>query len=109
MNLLPLTFLAPLLGFVLLSFSRGRLGENLSAVIGAGSVGLSALVTALLISQFDGTPATLTLWTWMQIGDFAPAFALRLDGLSLTMLGVVTRVGFLIHVFASWNMRGEEG
>jgi NADH-quinone oxidoreductase subunit L len=32
-----------------------------------------------------------------------------LDGLSLTMLGVVTGVGFLIHVFASWYMRGEEG
>jgi NADH-quinone oxidoreductase subunit L len=109
MNLLPLTFLAPLIGFVLLSFSRGRFGENLSAVIGAGSVGVSALVTALLISQFDGTPAVLTLWTWMQIGDFAPAFGLRLDGLSLTMLGVVTGVGFFIHVFASWYMRGEEG
>jgi NADH:ubiquinone oxidoreductase subunit 5 (subunit L)/multisubunit Na+/H+ antiporter MnhA subunit len=34
---------------------------------------------------------------------------LRLDGLSLTMLGVVTGVGFLIHLFASWYMRGEEG
>ena len=25
------------------------------------------------------------------------------------MLGVVTGVGFLIHLFASWYMRGEEG
>ncbi|WP_445937488.1 NADH-quinone oxidoreductase subunit L, partial [Pseudomonas sp.] len=29
--------------------------------------------------------------------------------LSVTMLGVVTGVGFLIHLFASWYMRGEEG
>ena len=29
--------------------------------------------------------------------------------LSLTMLGVVTGVGFFIHLFASWYMRGEEG
>jgi NADH-quinone oxidoreductase subunit L len=35
----------------------------------------------------------------MQVGDFAPAFGLHLDGLSLTMLGVVTGVGFLIHLF----------
>ena len=108
MSFLYLTFLAPLAGFLLLAFSRGRLGENAAAIIGAGSVGVSALVTALAAAQFSA-PVTQVLWTWMHIGDFAPRFALYLDGLSLTMLGVVTGVGFLIHVFASWYMRGEEG
>ena len=108
MSFLYLTFLAPLAGFLLLAFSRGRLGENAAACIGAGSVGVSALVTALAAAQFSA-PVTQVLWTWMHIGDFAPRFALYLDGLSLTMLGVVTGVGFLIHVFASWYMRGEEG
>ena len=50
-----------------------------------------------------------SLWTWLHIGNFSPVVALRLDGLSLTMLGVVSGVGFLIHLFASWYMRGEEG
>jgi NADH-quinone oxidoreductase subunit L len=50
-----------------------------------------------------------TLWTWMNVAGFAPQFTLQLDGLSLTMLGVVTGVGLLIHLFASWYMRGEEG
>ena len=45
----------------------------------------------------------------MQVGDFTANFALHLDGLSLTMLGVVTGVGFFIHLFASWYMRGEAG
>ncbi|MDR9778970.1 proton-conducting transporter membrane subunit, partial [Rhizobium hidalgonense] len=45
----------------------------------------------------------------LSIGDFAPNFGLQLDGLSLIMLGMVTGVGFLIHLFASWYMRGEEG
>jgi NADH-quinone oxidoreductase subunit L len=108
MSFLYLTFLAPLAGYLLLAFSRGRLGENAAACIGAGSVGVSALVTALAAAQFSA-PVTQVLWTWMHIGDFAPRFALYLDGLSLTMLGVVTGVGFLIHVFASWYMRGEEG
>jgi hypothetical protein len=35
-------FRIPLIGFLLLSFSRGRFSENLSALIGVGSVGLSA-------------------------------------------------------------------
>lgn len=114
MNLLFLTFLFPLAGFLLLSFSRGRLSENLSATIGVGSMGLSAGVAALVShSYLTHTPEsgsyTQVLWTWMRVGDFAPQFALRLDGLSLTMLCVVTGVGFLIHLFASWYMRGEEG
>lgn len=41
------------------------------------------------------------LWTWMSVGDFNIGFNLVLDGLSLTMLSVVTGVGFLIHMFAS--------
>ncbi|MHC5790017.1 NADH-quinone oxidoreductase subunit L, partial [Pseudomonas idahonensis] len=43
------------------------------------------------------------------VGDFNVGVTLVLDGLSLTMLSVVTGVGFLIHMYASWYMRGEEG
>ncbi|MBP5133878.1 hypothetical protein HUT02_34435, partial [Pseudomonas protegens] len=53
MNLLFLTFVFPLIGFLLLSFSRGRLSENLSALIGVGSIGLSAIVAAYVIWQFN--------------------------------------------------------
>ncbi len=114
MNLLPLTFLFPLVGFLLLSFSRGRWSENLSALVGVGSVGLSALSAAWAIFSFHSSPPeggaySLVLWPWMAVGDFNIGFTLLLDGLSLTMLGVVTGVGFLIHMFASWYMRGEEG
>lgn len=44
---------------------------------------------------------SVPLWTWMSVGDFNIGFNLVLDGLSLTMLSVVTGVGFLIHMFAS--------
>lgn len=114
LSLLPLTFFFPLLGFVLLAFSRGRWSENLSATVGVGSMALSALTTATVTFAFLAQPSetgsySQVLWTWMQVGDFAPRIAVHLDGLSLTMLGVVTGVGFLIHLFASWYMRGEEG
>ena len=114
MNLLFLTFLFPLLGWFVLAFSRGRFSENTAAIIGVGSVGLSALTAAWIIWQFNVAPPlggvyTQLLWQWMSVDGFAPSFTLYLDGLSLTMLGVVTGVGFLIHLFASWYMRGEEG
>ncbi|CAG8865568.1 NADH-quinone oxidoreductase subunit L [Pseudomonas fluorescens] len=114
MNLIFLTFVFPLIGFLLLSFSRGRFSENLSALIGVGSVGLSAAVSAYVIWQFNVAPPeggaySQLLWQWMSVDGFAPNFTLYVDGLSVTMLGVVTGVGFLIHLFASWYMRGEAG
>ncbi len=114
MNLLALTVLFPLLGFVILSLSRGRLSEQQAAVVGVGSLLLSASVAASVGYQFlmhlpESDVYTQTLWTWFDIDGFAPKIAFRLDGLSLTMLGVVTGVGALIHLFASWYMRGEEG
>ena len=114
MNMLFLTLLFPLIGFLLLAFSRGRWSENTSALVGVGSVGLSALVSAWIIFQYstgalpDGAYIQV-LWQWMAVGNFTPSLTLYLDGLSLTMLGVVTGVGFLIHLFASWYMRGEAG
>ncbi len=114
MSLLYLTFLFPLLGWLVLAFSLGRFGERTSALIGVGSIGLSALTTLWVGIDFLGNPPeggvyVQRLWQWMAVGNFTPSFSLALDGLSLTMLGVVTGVGFFIHLFASWYMRGEEG
>lgn len=115
MNLLYLTILLPLLGFLLLAFSRRRWSENTAATVGVGSIGLTALVTLYVAVDFLSQKATgvqvfnQTLWNWMSVGTFNIPLTLTLDGLSLTMLSVVTGVGFLIHMYASWYMRGEEG
>ncbi|MBZ9558858.1 MULTISPECIES: NADH-quinone oxidoreductase subunit L [Modicisalibacter] len=112
MSLLPLTFLFPLAGTLIISLSRGRLSPRAGAVVGVTSVGLAALVAAWVIWQFlaGGREAVdMTLWTWVAVGDFQPTIGLRLDGLSLTMTGIITGVGFLIHLFAAWYMQGEAG
>ena len=112
-NALFLACFVPLLGFVILTFSGKRLSETSAAAIGVGTVGIAALTTLAVAIQFCTVPPaggvfTQPLWQWLQVGNFAPRFALRLDGLSLTMLGVVTGVGFFIHLFAAWYMRGDE-
>lgn len=112
MNLLYLTILLPLIGYLLLAFSRARWSENLSAVVGIGSIGLALLITIFVGVGFfrqGQQPYTQTLWTWMHVGNFDIKVNLVLDGLSLTMLSVVISIGFLIHIFASWYMRGEDG
>ena len=112
MNHLYLTILLPLIGFLILVSGRKRLSENVAAFVGVGSVGLAAIFAALAgydyLQHQPETPFVQPLWTWVNVAGFAPAFNLQLDGLSLTMLGVITGVGFLIHLFASWYMRGDE-
>ena len=102
----------PLAGFLLLACTAGRLPRLAVAIVGAGSVGLSALTTLVVGAAFldaGGTPYAQTLWTWMAVGGFQPAFTLYLDGLSLVMLGVITGVGFLIHLYATGYMADEAG
>jgi len=110
--LLVMTFTVPLAGTAVLAFSRGRWSETASAAVGVSTVGVAALATLGLYVGFlsgPGEAQSLTLWTWISVGQFQPTIGLALDGLSITMLGVITGVGFLIHLFASWYMRGEDG
>ena len=114
MSLLPLTFIFPLIGFLILAFMRDKLTEQVAAIVGVGSMLLSALCTLVVSYTFlttspAGTVVEIPLWTWFQVGDFAPNFGLSFDGLALTMTGVITGIGFLIHLFAAWYMKGDTG
>ncbi|MGM8887773.1 NADH-quinone oxidoreductase subunit L, partial [Psychrobacter sp. 1U2] len=107
MSLLPLTFILPLIGFLILAFMRDKLTEQAAAFVGVGSMLLSALCALVVSYTFlmdnpAGTVIQVPLWTWFQVGDFAPSFALSFDGLALTMTGIITGIGFLIHLFAAW-------
>ena len=112
LDLLWLVPALPLAGFLILLGTEGRLGKVPVALVGAGSVGLAAVVTLVAGAAFvgrGGEPYVQTLWSWMQVGGFSPSFTLYLDGLSLVMIGVITGVGSLIHVYATGYMAGEEG
>lgn len=106
MSLLVFTLIFPLLGAITLSLFP-RMSYGAARTIGTASVGLAAFTTALVAifwSAAGGFPFIQTLWQWIDAGDFQVNFSLYLDGLSLTMLGVITGVGFLIHLFAAWYM-----
>jgi NADH-quinone oxidoreductase subunit L len=112
-----LLWLAPALpfaGFLMLIAFGARLPRRVTAVIGAGSVGLASALAIVLGIAFLAAPPPESafeqmLWTWMRVADFAPGITLRLDALSLVMMLVVTFVGFLIHVYSTGFMAGEEG
>ena len=105
----------PLAGFLVLVLVGSRLSRTETAWVGTGSVGLSAVVTLLMGLSFMAAPPpgdrfVQTLWVWLDVAGFRPAFAFHLDALSLAMVFVVTFVGFLIHLYSvEYMMEEDEG
>lgn len=101
--------LIPLLSSVTLMLSSGQFPRLLIGLLGVGSVGSAALLTLALGLDFMANPEVLqiTLWTWMQVGSFAPGVAFYFDGLTLVMMSVITGVGFLIHLFSTEFMEDD--
>ena len=86
----------PLLGFLSLALTAGKLPKRLVAIIGAGSIGLSFLTAAIIAFQFLASGEdhfVKEVWTWISVGDFTPGFSFYLDGLSLVMMLIITGVG----------------
>jgi NADH-quinone oxidoreductase subunit L len=84
-----------------------------------------ALVTAVAL-LFTAIPAALVAWLWVgvhagaatisvvsapwiSISGFTVNFAFTVDHLTAIMLGVVTGVGFLIHLYSAGYMAHEDG
>jgi len=104
----------PLAGFFVLALVGPRLSRVKVALVGVGSVGLSAITAALLGLRFihsapSGHVTSQILWRWIAIGNFTPEIGLYLDALSLVMVLVVTWVSFLIHLYSAEFMTAEEG
>ena len=104
----------PCAGFFILTLAGARLSHRGVALIGAGSVGLAALLSALVGLAFITAPPSSyayvqTLWTWLEVSGLQPGIAFHLDPLALVMITVITAVGFLIHLYAVTYMGEEEG
>lgn len=104
----------PFAGAVILILTGTRLPRKFVPWIGAGSVGLSALIT--LFVGFDFLTASPTiqsfqqvLWNWVDVAGFSAGIAFHLDALSLVFIFVITFVGFLIHLYSSEFMIDDEG
>ncbi len=84
--------------------------------VNASSVGfvvLSFLSYCELVREFfilnPAAPVIKDYFTWMTAGNFRVDFALQIDQLTIVMLGVVTFVGMLIHIYSVGYMAHEDG
>jgi NADH-quinone oxidoreductase subunit L len=112
-NLLWLVPFLPFAGFLILALAGKHVSRVWVAIIGAGSVSLSAIIVLIIgIGFLLHPPATgnysQTLWTWMQVAGFNPKITLFLDALSLVFVFVITFIGALIHIYSVGFMTGDK-
>ena len=103
----------PLAGVLLNGLLGRRAGKRVVAIIGPGTVGAAFAVTVALFLELLGRDPgsrvlTQILYTWLEAGDFTASAGFLVDPLSVTLMLVVTGVGFLIHVYSIGYMHNED-
>jgi NADH-quinone oxidoreductase subunit L len=116
--------LFPLAGAATMFFIGRRISNQAVTTICVGSVGLAMVFAFGAIVQLIARTASdrlveIVLFDWVPAGAmhiasgrlvfFNAQWGMLLDPLSAVMLGVVTGVGFLIHVYSSGYMAHEGG
>src|SRR5215831_12925663 len=114
--MLKLLWLVPAIPFgsaIILATLGSRLPRRATAILGTGAIAASSSISLLIAAEFlrnppSGNAFTQVLWRWMDVAGFRPEVALYLDALSLIMIVVVTLVAFLIHLYSTEFMAGDE-
>lgn len=110
-----LTLFLPLMGALVVGCMGNRLGKKASAFIASSTVFLSFLIVATraieVMSYEAPVSENISLWQWMTLPGnpvahrgFVVDFGIYIDPLSLTLMSVITGVGFLIHWFSTEYM-----
>jgi NADH-quinone oxidoreductase subunit L len=92
----------PLLGALIAGFLGRAIGDRGAQVVTVGCMVLAAICGVWLFFDvaFAGNARTVELATWIASGTLEASWALRFDTLSAVMVGMVTVVSMLIHLYS---------
>jgi NADH-quinone oxidoreductase subunit L len=113
-NLFILIVLLPLTGFLVnLLFGKKLNSEKFSGWFSSLLVFIPFLLSiAALFSLLELPPDSrkiiMNYFTWISAGSMTLEYSFYIDPLSVTMMLVVTGVGFLIHVYSIGYMHGDK-
>jgi len=104
----------PALGVLVNCLIGSRFRETMVAAIAVSSVGLSlAVALGFFWKMTTAAPAArivaTTLYTWLSDDALHIRIGLLLDPLSMVMVLVVLAIGFLIHIYSTSYMKGDDG
>ena len=94
---------APLLGSLIAGLLGRRIGDRASQAVTIACMVVAAtcgVASFLPVLTGDAPPGVVTLGTWMSVEEFEVSWALRYDTLSAVMVGMVTFIATLIHIYS---------
>lgn len=115
MSAVELAALAPLLallGAIINGLFGRALKEPLPGYIASTMVGLGFLLSLSAFFALMGMaePSVhITFWDYLKAGPFDLSLGFTIDTLSITMMMIITGIGFLIHLYSIAYMHGDAG
>ena len=103
--------LCPLIGAMLNGFFGRRYHHETVGQIAIAAVGVAFLLSLMTFIAFlsQAEPRyQASMFPWIAAGDYSAQVGFLIDGLSCTMMLVVTGVGLLIHIYSTGYMHDEE-
>jgi NADH-quinone oxidoreductase subunit L len=101
----------PLAGFLINGLFRNQLSKAMTGIVGCGTILLAFILSLLIFSevrQAGFQAQVVTLFDFISVGKLSIPFAFQVDQLSVLFLLIITGVGFLIHLYSTSYMHGEE-
>ncbi len=102
---------APLFGSLVAGLSGRLIGDRAAQAVTILCMILAAICGSTAFVQLvfqGGSPGTVALGTWLDVGQFQAPWALRYDTLSAVMVAMVTFVATLIHIYSVGYMGHEK-
>jgi NADH-quinone oxidoreductase subunit L len=107
--------LLPLTGF-LINFLIGKRinSEKVSGFISSFFVFIPFVISAVYFFRLLNMPPesrsiTLDYFNWINAGNFSVNYSYLIDPLSISLLLIITGIGFLIHLYSIGYMHGDPG
>ncbi len=104
--------LFPLIGAIICGFFGRSLNEPKPGIFASIMVGISFILSVIafvgLLGREDPS-VSVVLWDYLSAGSFDLNVGFVIDSLSVTLMMIITGVGFLIHVYSAGYMHGDDG
>ncbi len=104
--------LLALIGAIINGLFGRALKEPLPGIIGSMTIGAGFLLSLLAffsLRGLDEPSVHIPLWQYITAGNFNLNLGFHIDTLSITMMMIITGVGFLIHLYSIAYMHGDDG
>ena len=98
---------APLVGSIICGFGHRIIGEKMAMFVSTGALFLSAILSWIIFTKFQGEGYTISLFRFIESGSLSADWSIRVDRLTAIMLVVINTVSALVHLY-SWGYMDKD-